>query len=466
MVIVNLIGKVAKTLCFLSVTTQLMAAPQTAIEALIQQYIPDAHVGIYVQRTDTQEVIIDLNGSQHFTPASTAKLFTSYAALKILGPEFTFNTDFYHTPQGEIFITFSGDPTLGQLQFDVFASKLAQAGTQTIHGPGYFNISSVPAPYYARGWTQDDLNWYYAMPVAAANIDQNVVHVTLTTGDAPGLPTTARVMTQPPVPLSNFLRTATATEATQTCQLNASVDSTNHITLYGCWPISKDPVNLYFAIANPLERASATLKQALEKHRIAFSGDIKEAPAPKQIQPTYRYTSPSLTTLLTSILSDSNNLYAEALNKQIGQKTYGFATFQAGAQAIEALIEPMLKLPENAIQLFDGSGLSVYNVTTPAALGMLLTAALHDEAVASYWLPAMAISGKSGTLTKRLNTEALTGHFVGKSGTMNHVFNLAGYLYRTPDQPPLVVVLLINQTRASKEQLQAFENAVMMTLLQ
>lgn len=215
------------------------AAPNTAaIQQLIHKYFPDAHVGVLVERADTGQVLVNINGKQHFTPASTTKVFTAYAALKTLGPDFTFKTGVYRDNKS-IYIKFSGDPTLKSSDLNAFIKAIKAAGITRIDGPIVLDTTTVPAPFYGRGWGQDDLIWYYGAPVSAAIIDENWVGLQLLTTTEVNKAIQGKIPSNPPLPVTSYLRTASYAESDNLCQFNASMDANNHLTLYGCWPVTR-----------------------------------------------------------------------------------------------------------------------------------------------------------------------------------------------------------------------------------
>lgn len=453
-------------------TSSLYAASTASIQQLILEQLPDAHVGVYVQRTDTGEVLVNINGKQHFTPASITKLFTSYAALKTIGADFKFHTQFFLDQQkisqgiysAPIHIKFSGDPTLRSADLAEFVTAIKAAGIKQITGPILLDISSVPAPYYARGWTQDDLAWYYAAPVSAAILDENKIQLDMMTSPHPQQAITARVTSIPPVPLTTYLVSASTQETDDACQLNTSIDNQNQITLYGCWPIGTDPVKLEIATPNPTHRVAQVLKTAFQAQQIVFTGTIKEERVPTQARVFFEHYSEPTSDLIVPILRDSNNLYAEAIAKEIGRKTFAHASFQTGTHAIESLAYNSLKVPPKSLGLSDGSGISIYNVMTPASIAILLQESFRDEAIRKVFLNSLAISGTSGTLQQRMKTPDLTNKFFAKTGTMSHVWNLAGYYFKSHQESPLIIILMINTTSADAEKLKAFETALMQML--
>jgi D-alanyl-D-alanine carboxypeptidase/D-alanyl-D-alanine-endopeptidase (penicillin-binding protein 4) len=465
--------RIIAIVCSIFWTLTLQAANSPAVLQLINQYLPDAHVGVYVQRADTGEVLLNINGQQHFTPASTTKLFTAYAALKILGPDFKFNTSVMLDQKnllngvytGPLYVKFSGDPTLTSEDISQFIQALKSIGISRIHGTIFLDANQVPEPYYARGWVHEDLSWYFGAPVTGAIIDENMVSVLLSGSKALNQRLPARVTSEPSLPITSDVMSATLDESNHLCQLNSTVDQNNHVLLSGCFPMSENPIGFRMAVVNPIKRVTQLIESNLKTQQIVFEGEIKEGKAPENIPVLTTRLSDPLEKLLVQVLTHSNDLYADSVIKQVGLAKFNRGTFQAGAYATQSIAYDNLGLPVNSIELYDGSGLSTYNMITPQALAALLKGAYADEAMRQILLDTLSSSGESGTLGARMATKDLIGRFIGKTGSMSHVSNLAGYLFKSSGQSPLIVVVMINQTSAQKPTLRAFETALMRQLM-
>ena len=106
--------------------------------------LADVHIGIHVALAETGETIFDHNGSKLFTPASNLKIITSACALKVLGPQYRFTTDFLSSGDigddgvldGDLVVRGFGDPTLADLRtLDLWRRvKLADKAYNLPHG--------------------------------------------------------------------------------------------------------------------------------------------------------------------------------------------------------------------------------------------------------------------------------------------------------------------------------------------
>src|SRR6266496_4464406 len=181
----------AVLICWLFLSLGASAAPPKAtgslkkqIEAILAQ--PDlsrGFLGVEIASLRTGKPIFSLNADKMFTPASNTKLFTTAAALALIGPEYKFRTtletngslDKYGRLSGDLLLVGRGDPTLSgrQLPYNIrterdpdpvkvleqLADEVAQKGVKYIDGDVVADDSYFAFERYGEGWSQDDLVW-------------------------------------------------------------------------------------------------------------------------------------------------------------------------------------------------------------------------------------------------------------------------------------------------------------------
>ncbi|MBY0437244.1 MAG: D-alanyl-D-alanine carboxypeptidase, partial [Burkholderiales bacterium] len=116
--------------------------PKAVASALARSGIPESAVGVVVQDLDgSSEPAVSLNADSAMNPASTMKLLTTYAALELLGPSFTWRTDMVtqgaqrgDVLEGDLVIRGSGDPRLTQEAFWLMLRTLRARGIREIRG--------------------------------------------------------------------------------------------------------------------------------------------------------------------------------------------------------------------------------------------------------------------------------------------------------------------------------------------
>jgi len=135
----------------------------------------------------------------------------------------------------------------------------------------------------------------------------------------------------------------------------------------------------------------------------------------------------------------SQNLFAEALLKRMGRQVTGSeGSWVSGAAALRIFLKKQLGAEASIVRISDGSGLSRNNRVTAALLTDLLRGVAADDDLGDVFVDSLAIGGVDGSLRKRLRShDHLKGRVIAKSGYINGVVTLSGYLIVTRDAKPL-----------------------------
>jgi D-alanyl-D-alanine carboxypeptidase/D-alanyl-D-alanine-endopeptidase (penicillin-binding protein 4) len=139
----------------------------------------------------------------------------------------------------------------------------------------------------------------------------------------------------------------------------------------------------------------------------------------------------------------SNNFYAEQLLRTIGATVKGEGTVTKGIEAVKDFLA-QLDIKAWDIFLADGSGLSRSNVVGAKQVVKLLQY-MHGHQYFSCFLDSLSIAGMDGTLRRRYIQTSGNNNLYGKTGTLNQVKSLAGYV-NTKDGEPLAFCILLNNT--------------------
>jgi D-alanyl-D-alanine carboxypeptidase/D-alanyl-D-alanine-endopeptidase (penicillin-binding protein 4) len=115
------------------------------------------------------------------------------------------------------------------------------------------------------------------------------------------------------------------------------------------------------------------------------------------------------------------------LLKTLGRELGGAGTWAAGLDVERRFLVDSVGLDSTMFDLADGSGLSTWNLVAPLAFVRLLSW-MHDDPRAKPFLDALPVAGRTGTLEHRFVGTALAGRVRAKTGAINRVNALAGYL--------------------------------------
>src|SRR5215470_13478945 len=275
-------------------------APLKALDARIAAVLGSADLGrgfwgIEVTSLSTGKVLYSQNGDKLFTPASNTKLFTTAAALALIGPDYRFQTtvetantlDRHGRLNGDIVLVGHGDPNLSgrELPYDLrtqrndhpiqvlesLADTLVQKGVKYVDGDVVADDSYFAFERYGEGWSQDDLVWSDGAPVSALTINDNVVFVNILPADRTGEKAFVSVK-----PFADYYRLdnriiTTPAGTGRKFFVNREPGSTT-LTLWGNMPLDDPGVNEALAIEDPADFAAALFRLLLEKRGIVVYG--------------------------------------------------------------------------------------------------------------------------------------------------------------------------------------------------
>jgi D-alanyl-D-alanine carboxypeptidase/D-alanyl-D-alanine-endopeptidase (penicillin-binding protein 4) len=211
---------------------------------------------------------------------------------------------------------------------------------------------------------------------------------------------------------------------------------------------SKRSINIEFSIPvnHPSMFTLSVLSKILDENGIEVSGKMYLGKAT-----SYKYLiihqSKPLRELIKKANKDSNNFYAEQIFRTIGKEVYGEGSTYASARAIIDTLRKMDIATEN-IRIYDGSGLSRYNATTPEALVKVLEY-IYKTPYFYDFFESLAISGVDGTLKHRLNDQFLKGRIIAKTGYIKKVKNLSGYV-KASNGEVFVFSILVNDLKTTE----------------
>lgn len=429
-----------------------LAGPALAqVESQIQNLLGTAdlrgtQVSVYVVDANTGRMLVDINADRAMIPASNMKLLTTAAALDTLGADFLFKTrldliDAKQAPDGSglpaLVIVGDGDPAFGD------PATLQAAGYDTdqlvrwwVDAVANTNITRfgqiiVDDRVFEHGpeqrihptWPRNQLHKSYCAQVMGINFFNNVFQVTATP-TKPGQDVELAIY-----PYGPFVRTelGVVTGRIDQWDIITRADD-NRITFRGQ---VRNRQRQSVTMHDPAMVFGQMLQHELSKRGIVVD-EVVRPDSEKQLPEatTLHQINTTLQAVLVRTNRDSMNMYAEALLKRTGYAITGSpGTFESGASAVRRSMTRVLGEPTmvSMIQIADGSGMSRDNRVTARALGTLLMKMnKHDAAEA--FRASLARPGQGGTLDNRFETNPPAGEVYAKSGYINSVSALSGYL--------------------------------------
>jgi len=411
-------------------------------------------------------------------PASTMKLLTSFAALQLLGPDFRWKTAWRATARpiagvlhGDLVLRGGGDPKILIEDLRQILAALKAGGLQEIHGD-----LLLDAALYAGEVSQVvpiDGEWQQPYNVAPIATDLNFRSVKLAWGGG------QKPSLDPPLhdlELIDHLRKPqiACKDATLSFHFEPEhASSARKLVLEGNWPTACGRGERYIAYPDPIEFAerlfrAAWLEQGGKWHGHARRADGAAALAPHEL--LLWTSSNSLLDVVMDVNKLSNNLLSRHLWLQLSAQASVPATVQASVPAtVQASVPATVQaswdrlrawlqgqrvdLPSLVIE--NGSGLSRHERLSPRDLTKILQLAQRLP-MASMFRDSLPVAGIDGTMKRRLTEPGFRGQLWLKTGTLNQVRALAGYIESRSGQR-YSFSIMINHPKASSAR-QAVDN--------
>ena len=454
--------------CAQKLAAQQPRAPQPSylsrrINALLSK--PEARRGfwgIVVAQLPSGKVLYQRNADHLFQPASNMKLFTTAAALELLGPDFTFRTTVESDAQpdaagkvGNLFLVGRGDPNISgrdlPYEYDSpnqgpadavlqeLAAKIQARGVREVTGDIVADDRYFLYEPFSHDWSAEDLQWGYGAPITALAFNDNALRLYVAPGEKDGAP--AKVRLDPIADyyrLNNRLETSAA--GTEKEVFVERLPGSMTLDVWGEIPLGILEDYDTVAIADPPRLAGELFKRALESHGIKVGGGVKTleltrveaagqvdpfAPPPGRVVLAEHQSIP-LSEEIKITDKVSQNLHAEMLLRTLAREKKKFGSLTVGLELLQEFGSD-IGIDPDAIQFADGSGLSREALVTPRAIVKLLVY-MNKSPHAKVYFDALPVAGVDGTLGKRFTRSRVEGRIHAKTGTIDHVNTLSGYM--------------------------------------
>jgi len=398
--------------------------------------------------------IIDLkNGKEVFqhrsrknlVPASSLKLFTTLTSLKVLKPNFTFETILGYSGKiladgtliGDIIIKGGGDPTLGSnrikntLSYDdvmlQFTNAILDKGINCIDGNIIVDESIFDSYPIAPSWQWNDLGNYYATGAWGLNINENLYFLAFNNNDKLGKTPSLKSI-NPSVnnlKISNELQIDSSHTGDQAYIFGGPYNYNKRVV--GTIPQGKGHFTIKGSIPNPPLFFGQKLKEFLSERNIQIQEiQVMQKPGKVNMKELSKVESPLLQDIVRRANFDSQNLYAEALLKMIGYKKRGQGSGQNGIAELKKQLR-RYKVHSSEYIIHDGSGLSARNNISSHAMSKFLYQFGKDVKIetAVKFIPR---GSYEGTVSHMFRSSKAKGNIWLKSGSMEGVQSYSGYI--------------------------------------
>ncbi len=448
-------------LCFFLISTaQAAPLPATVVKALREAGIPAASVGVFVQDVSARKPLIALHANQPMSPASTMKLLTTYAGLEMLGPAYTWKTEvFADGPvvgdilNGNLIIKGHGDPALTLENFWSLLRDLRGLGIREIHGDLVLDSSDFKLENGDPGAFDNEPYRPYNVLPDALLVDFKTIRFRLVP-EADG--SFVRVIADPETSRLHIndqlkLLDGPCGDWSDGVTTEIGKDDGGDVTvgIRGGYSAACGEKSLYLGLFDNTGEIEALFRQLWHELGGTISGGVREGIAAPGLRLLAVHESRTLAEMIRDTNKFSNNLMARQLLLTIGREIGGEGSVRSASQAITQWLKARgMDFPELAIE--NGSGLSRTERITPAHLGALLLDAYRSPLMAEL-VSSLPIAAVDGTMKKRLHDQGVAGNAHIKTGSLQGVKAIAGYVLDHKGRS-VVVVFLINHPDASAGQ--------------
>ncbi len=444
-----------------------------------------AQWSIYARYLESGEEIINYNSEMSLAPASNLKLLTTAAALDYLGEDFRFETkifyegdiDQYGTLHGNLYFVGGGDPTLGSnlvkssipldSLMNFIISKIKDLNIKKITGNVYADDFMFDGQLIPDEWNWIDLGNYYAAPLSALTIHDNLYFLYFKPGNQAGDVATV-LRTEPEIPnlkFINFMKTGPIGSGDNGYIYNAPWRY--EAVLRGTIPMGKPEFSIKGSLPDPPLFAVRYLKRKLQENGISVTGKAAKLSAPvnyKEKKLILTLHSPPLKDIVFIINKRSNNLYTELLLKMVSYKINGTGNTLDGTKLVKDFFKRN-NINTNGLLLYDGSGLSRENAITTKAMVELL-ALLPQKKYFDSFYNSLAIMGNPNDIGHFKNVgkgTVLENNVRIKSGVIEGVRAYSGYL-KNKSGDTIVFSMIANNFNGTGGEVTSIHRKILMIL--
>lgn len=369
------------------------------ISNILSRIPSDTKTALLIYNPLTQDTIFSQNIFSPMIPASVTKIFTTATALSIMGKDYRLSTILFTDDpnikdgviNGNLYLKGFGNSTFSSEDILRFIYKLKNLGVKEITGNIIGDDSYFDNIYHREDWIPDESANVKLPPISALVLDRNKTVVKRKRGRR---------------------------------------------TIYVTENFKNPPLNI-----------AQKFKQLIEENDISVKGSAKAGITPNNVFEIAE-ASIAITDLISMINKHSDNFLAECLFKSVG----AFYSGQQGnsfysQQAIQEFIKKNNIYSVNT-EIVDGSGISRFDQVTVASVNGVLETMYFDLKNFEPFYNSLSYAGVDGTLRSRLNDLPAGFSFRGKTGTLNSVIALTGYLM-SDDKDELIITIMFEFSRGS-----------------
>ncbi len=433
------------------------ALPSEIVSALKGAGIAQSNASFFVVDAQTGTTLLSHQADKLMNPASVMKLVTTAAALDLLTPQFTWRTEFLTTSNAEngvltspLYIRASGDPKITWEDLERVFIRLREKGISELKG-GITIDKSV--------FTQmpNDVAAFDRSPLRPYNVTPDAMLFNFKAAGFKIAPQTqensVRITPEPfpeGVALTHNVKLTQGACGDWKSKLNASFDDAPthaRVTFSGSYAASCGEREWFVSLLSHEAFFEGSVRWLWKRVGGAGTiGGVRLGAVPANAHVLDTHVSLPLSAAVSDVNKFSNNVMARHLLLTIDRAQNSPPAHPTrGGKAISAWLKKE-GIDPNDLVLENGSGLSREERVSANLLAQLLRKTL-TKPHASDFIASLPIAGVDGTLSQRFNNSEVKASASLKTGGLNDVRSLAGYLRRS-DGRTLIYIGILNHPRA------------------
>lgn len=435
------------------------ALPSGVARAFHDAGIPLDSVAVVVREAGQPHALFSLNPDRPMNPASVMKLVTTYAALDLLGPDYRWKTEAYLAGKldsrgklnGNLVLKGYGDPKITIEQWQAFMADLRAQGLNAISGDLVLDRTYFKLPEHdPAAFDQEPLRPYNVGPDALL---VNFKSVRFAFAPEPAR-NTVSVRADPPLPevaVAGMPQLVNGECGDWRAAIAAQyTDSASSATAAfpGRYSQSCGEREWYVALLDHPHYVLGMFTAYFREKGGQFSGNVLEGRAPRNASPFAVMESAPLYDIVRDVNKLSNNVMARQIFLTLATTRHAPPATPALAADVVHKWAKDKKLALPGLVLENGSGLSRRERLTANGLAYLLASA-EASAVREEFASSLAVAAMDGTVQKRFRDGSVAGQALLKTGSLEGVRALAGYVIDAQGKR-FIVAAIINHANAAR----------------
>jgi serine-type D-Ala-D-Ala carboxypeptidase/endopeptidase (penicillin-binding protein 4) len=436
------------------------ALPRAVARAFLDEHIPLTAVSAYVQEIGDVRPLVSHQPGKPMNPASTMKLVTTFAALELLGADYRWKTEVYADGSiadgvldGNLVLKGYGDPKITIEQFQALIGALRATGLKSISGDLVLDRSYFAPPAH-------DPAAFDAEPLKPYNVGPDALLVNFNSVRFVFAPNAAGDNTEiriEPALFSVQVHGAPRLVAGDCDDWRGALRASfanradrADATFSGRYASGCGERDWYVALLDHAHYVHAMFAHYWSEAGGRFAGGVRDGKAPPGAKPIATLQSPPLYDAVRDINKLSNNVMARQLFLTLATSAHPppATTARAADTVRRWLAKRKLNFPELVLE--NGSGLSRRERISAKSMARLLLAADESRVRADY-VSSLAVAATDGTVSKRFADDDVADQALLKTGTLEGVRALAGYVLGHGGKR-YIVVCFVNHPNAARAQ--------------